>query len=89
MSQRKESKMSDPIENIRREMVKEINSKESEREAMEREHGQVWNTKELQEDFSVMGFMAPFVVVTRKSDGKSGSMMFQHSPRYYFGFKED
>jgi len=54
MSQRKESKMSDPIENIRREMVKEINSKESEREAMEREHGQVWNTKELQEDFSVM-----------------------------------
>ena len=31
--------------------------------------------------------MAPLVVVRRKSDGVKGSLMFQHSPRFYFGFE--
>lgn len=48
-----------------------------------------YTTAEMQEHFTVVGFMAPFVVVTRKSDGKTGSMEFTHSPRVYFGFKED
>jgi hypothetical protein len=34
----------------------------------------------------VIGFMAPLVVVRRRSDGKKGSLEFQHSPRHYFGF---
>jgi hypothetical protein len=34
----------------------------------------------------VIGFMAPLVVVRRKHDGKKGSLEFQHSPRFYFGF---
>jgi hypothetical protein len=32
------------------------------------------------------GFKAPLVVVRRKSDGKKGSLEFQHQPRFYFGF---
>ena len=50
---------------------------------------QKWNTEELQRDFSVQGFMAPFVVVKRKSDGKTGSLEFTHSPRVYFNWRED
>lgn len=59
-----------------------------EREELERECGQVWDTRQLQEEFSVEGFQAPFVVVRRKADGVRGSLEFQHMPRYYFSFKE-
>lgn len=48
-----------------------------------------WNTQELQRDFDVIGFAAPFVVVRRKSDGVKGSLEFTHSPRIYFNFVED
>lgn len=48
---------------------------------------QKWNTQELQEDFEVKGFQAPFVVVVRKSDGQLGSLEFTHSPRIYFNFE--
>lgn len=46
-----------------------------------------WTTTELQEQFHVEGFCAPFVVVTRKIDGVRGSLMFTHSPRLYFSFE--
>lgn len=49
--------------------------------------GQTWTTEQLQEDFAVEGFAAPFVVVRRKSDGVKGTLEFTHSPRVYFGFK--
>ena len=48
-----------------------------------------WNTVELQQEFEVQSFMAPFVVVTRKSDGVKGTLQFNHSPRIYYGFVED
>lgn len=78
--------MSDPTETIRREMVEEINHQPGSREYLEAKHGQVWNTSELQEEFEVIGFAAPLVVATRKSDGTKGSLMFQASPRFYFGW---
>jgi pterin-4a-carbinolamine dehydratase len=80
---------SDPTENIRRQMVKEINANPGERAALEAEHGQVWDTQELQKDFKVLGFMAPFVVVERIADNVKGSLRFQHHPRYYFGWIKD
>ncbi len=49
----------------------------------------MWDTEELTKDFEVIGFMAPFVAVRRRSDGKKGSLMFQHEPRMYFNFQED
>jgi len=76
----------DPTESIRREMVKEINAVEGSREQLEAKYGQVWDTKELQNDFSVEGFMAPFVSVKRKSDNAKGTLEFQHGPRLYFNF---
>lgn len=59
------------------------------RAELEREHGQVWNTEELRRDYTVQGFAAPFVVVERKADHKRGTLEFQHSPRFYWGFRED
>lgn len=50
---------------------------------------QTWTTDELARDFEVQGFMAPYVVVKRRSDGVLGSLAFSHSPRVYFGWKED
>ena len=85
----------DPTEEIRREEVIRINSEvedndeESERKRLEEIHGQVWNTDELTRDFSVLSFAAPWVIVTRKSDGKRGCLEFQHMPRFYFNFREN
>ena len=79
--------MSDPTEAIRREMVKKINAEPGSREALEAEHGQVWDTQEMQEEFQAQGFGAPLIVVKRKSDGVKGSLMFQHEPRFYYDFK--
>jgi len=82
----------DATEGIRKLMVAGINSQvqseseDTERTRLEAQHGQVWDTKELQQDFSVTGFMAPFVGVTRRSDSKKGAMMFQHHPRFYLDF---
>jgi hypothetical protein len=87
--------MNDPTENLRREEVAKINSavesgdKAAERSRLVTEYGQVWDTEELSRDFTVKGFMAPFVVVKRKSDGVLGSLYFQHQPRFYFNFQED
>lgn len=81
--------MRDETETIRRQEVAAINTDPGSREALEAKHGQVWDTNEMQEDFQVTGFLAPFVVVRRKSDGVVGSLKFQHNPRFYFDFKED
>jgi hypothetical protein len=81
--------MSDPTEAIRRERLAEINAQPNSREALEAEHGQVWDTQQLRQDFEVIGFLAPVVVVRRRSDGVKGSLEFQHSPRLYWGFVED
>jgi hypothetical protein len=51
--------------------------------------GPQWDTEALRTDFEVIGFLAPFVAVRRKSDGRKGSMQFTHSPRVYFNFVED
>jgi hypothetical protein len=46
-----------------------------------------WDTTTLQQDYEVLGFQAPYVVVIRKSDGQKGSLMFDHMPRRYYGFE--
>jgi hypothetical protein len=79
--------MSDPTEAIRKELVAQINAEPGSREALEAQHGQIWDTNQLREDFDVLGFGAPLVVVRRKSDGQKGSLFFQHSPRLYYGFE--
>ncbi len=79
--------MTDPTESIRRQMLGEINAAPGSREYLEAKHGQVWDTEQLQEDFEVLGFMAPLIAVCRKADRMKGSLMFQANPRFYFGFQ--
>lgn len=49
--------------------------------------GPRWDTQELQRDFEVLSFMAPYVIVRRRSDGVQGALEFTHLPRVYFGFR--
>lgn len=81
--------MNDPTESTRRERLAEINAEPSSREALEALYGRVWTTEELSRDFTVEGFLAPFVVVRRKGDEQRGSLEFQHRPRFYFNFVPD
>ena len=85
----------DETESIRRTRLVEINGavqshcQEAERKRLEKQHGQIWDAAQLTEDFEVIGFAAPFVVVKRKADGRKGSLEFQHMPRLYFNFVLD
>lgn len=64
-----------------------LNSSATERQALEQRHGKVWSTDELREEFEVIGFGAPLVVVRRRADGQKGSLEFQHDPRFYFNWR--
>jgi hypothetical protein len=79
--------VNDETEMARRRRLMEINLVPGSREALEAEHGQVWDTDQLMEEFEVIGFMAPICVVRRRADGVKGSVEFQHNPRFYFSFK--
>jgi len=59
----------DDTEQIRKDMLRQINGDPQIRESLERAYGQVWDTDELARDFAVEGFAAPFVVVIRNADG--------------------
>ena len=71
---------------IRQRLTEDINSEQAERVHLENKHGQVWSTDQVRAEFEVLSFMAPFVHVRRKADNQLGTLMFQHSPRYYFRF---
>ncbi len=73
---------------MRQVMAAAINFEPGSREALEKEHGQVWDTKEMTTEFQALGFAAPYVIVERRADGVQGSLMFQHDPRFYFKFEE-
>jgi hypothetical protein len=79
-----EENMTDPTEAMRRALIETGEPEQVLAEATER-----WTTEELQRDFEVIGFMAPYVAVIRKNDGTKGSLMFTHSPRFYFNFVPD
>jgi hypothetical protein len=73
--------MADPTEEIQRELQYAVNTGEIQ------PTGQTWTTEQLREEFEVARFMAPFVLVRRKSDGVRGTLTFRHVPRVYFDFE--
>jgi len=81
--------MTDAMDGIRHQRLIDINAEPGSRTALEAKYGRVWETSELAADFDVLGFLAPYVAVRRKSDGRKGSLEFQHNPRFYFNFVPD
>ncbi len=81
--------MADQTETIRRTLCKSLNAEPGSREDLEARYGDVWDTQQLQEHFTVLGFCAPFCVVERKLDHTKGSVLLQHSPRFYHSFKPE
>jgi hypothetical protein len=77
--------MQDQTESIRRDMIA-TNAPAADLAATTE---QTWDTDQLRAEFEVLGFMAPFVVARRRSDGKKGSLEFTHHPRVYFNWTED
>ena len=73
--------MNDPTENMRRVMQPVVNALPDEAIT-----GITYTTDQLRAEFTVVGFLAPFVEVVRKSDGVRGTMLFRHDPRVYFDF---
>jgi len=84
-----ETTPNDGTEEIRRALRLELNAEPVQRSIVECRYGQVWSASELANEFAVVGFAAPFVVVKRKTDNQLGSLLFQHHPRYYFAFQKD
>ena len=68
-------------------VVKKAQKEGPSREDMELLYGEVWDTTELQRDFYVKSFLAPIVIVERKSDGQKGTLDFIHPPRFYYNFR--
>lgn len=73
-------------EAIRRVMLEAINIVPGSREALEAEHGQVWDTEQLRAEFEATRFAAPIIFLRRRSDSQKGTMLFQHHPRFYWGW---
>lgn len=86
--------MEDPTESIRRARVRELNESLSSDEKtvlaeLERSYGRVWTRDELREEYEIISFLAPYVLVRERATGKKGTMEFTHMPRFYFSFQLD
>lgn len=82
----KEKTVSDPTEPTRRQMI-ETGQPAADLAAELGIDGPTWTTETVSLEFEILGFMAPFVVVRRKSDRQKGSLEFTHSPRVYFNWQ--
>jgi len=83
----------DETEGIRRLLVGVINGSLDEDEQarldqLATEYGadNVWDIAGVQRDFEITEFLAPFCMARRKVDNVKGTLMFCHSPRFYFDF---
>jgi hypothetical protein len=61
------------------------------RRVLEAQHGAdaVYDRDQLEAEFRIVSFLAPYVGVERKSDGVRGTMQFTHMPRLYFSFEPE
>jgi hypothetical protein len=78
-------KNEDPeLEQSRRKRMAEINVQPRTRPELEAKYGRVWDTEQLKAEFEIIAFIAPYLVIRYRSDGRLGSLEFQHAPRFYF-----
>ena len=77
------------VDVLRLDRLAAINAAPGDRAMLETRYGQVWDPQELRRDFDVQSYLAPIVVVRRRSDGVIGTLEFQHQPRFYFNWRDD
>jgi hypothetical protein len=77
------------INAVTRDAAGEERSQADVRKDLEASHGKVYTLDELRQEFEILGFMSPLVVVRRMSDNKKGSFEFTDRPRLYFNWQED
>ncbi|MGA2033218.1 MAG: hypothetical protein ABSG68_13250 [Thermoguttaceae bacterium] len=75
--------MIDPLKEMHR-RIERLLSQPRTREELKAVFRQVWDERQLAEDFEVLGFIDEAMEVRRKSDGLVGSLSYQDSPRFYF-----
>lgn len=82
--------MSDPVDKLRlgRRYTLNVEQHCDTRQEAEHLYGRVWDPEQLAEYFEVVGFLSPYAIVRRKSDGRLGSLEYQHDPRWYFAWSE-
>lgn len=77
------------IEAMRMKMASIINSKPKTREELTKDFGNVYDCEDIHTAYEIIGFAAPFVYVKEKANGKKGTLIFQHNPRFYYSFEEE
>ncbi|HRR40152.1 MAG TPA: hypothetical protein P5244_02850 [Syntrophales bacterium] len=68
------------------EQIPEGATQGTERLSLEKEYGKVWSPEELAKEFRVLSILAPLVYVRNITTGQTGTLLFQHYPRYYYDF---
>jgi hypothetical protein len=76
-------------ESLRSLVGEELNHFPHSREELEQIEQRIWDEFQLEQDFTLLGFRRPFAMVRRKHDGICGTVLYQDSPRFYYGFEKD
>jgi hypothetical protein len=66
------------LEQSRRTCMAEINVQPRTRPELEAKYCRVWDTEELKAEFEIIAFVAPYLVIRHRSDGRLASLEFQH-----------
>ena len=75
------------VEMDRRMLVAQIErSRRCKEELLEISHS-VWSHDQMRQDFDVLTFQKPFVIVRMKGTDQIGTLLFQENPRYYYGWR--
>ena len=73
-----------PLRRIERELLQAPTP----REDLER-YGEVWDENEFSQVFENLGYRPPFVLVRNRQNDDRGTVLFQNTPRLYFGYDRD
>jgi hypothetical protein len=76
-----------PNRNRRAELFTRINAAPKGRIEMEALQGTVWDDHALRREFRVGGAIPPFMLVVRRADRVTGSVLYQETPRLYWDFQ--
>lgn len=63
-----------------------INRNPKTKEDLSRDYDCVWDSREVTDEFEILGYKSPFAIAECKQTGTRGTLIFQNEPRFYFGW---